>query len=76
MLNAARACSVLMNCCCRKQLAKLLQNLSNGVKFGDKEVYMKVLNVFIEAHLDPLQDYFDKLISVDELDDTVQVRFQ
>jgi hypothetical protein len=30
-------------------IAKVLQNLSNGLLFGDKEVYMKVLNRYIQG---------------------------
>jgi hypothetical protein len=30
-------------------VAKVLQNLSNGLLFGDKEVYMKVLNQYIQG---------------------------
>ena len=30
-------------------VAKVLQNLSNGLLFGDKEIYMKVLNQYIQG---------------------------
>jgi Ras GTPase-activating-like protein IQGAP2/3 len=54
-------------------IAKVLQNLSNGILFGDKEQYMKPLNKFIQERMDSLQDYFDRLTAVDDLDDTVAV---
>lgn len=61
---------------CRRNLtliAKVLQNLSNGVLFRDKEEYMKPMNTYIERTRDALQDYFDKLIAVDDLSDALQV---
>jgi len=54
-------------------MAKVLQNLSNGILFGDKEVFMKVLNKYIEERMEPLQTYFDNLIKVDDLEDALQV---
>jgi len=54
-------------------IAKVLQNLSNGLLFGDKETYMKPLNDFIKDKTEPLQKYFQQLIKVDDLHDALQV---
>eukprot|EP00735_Rhodelphis_limneticus_P000026 TRINITY_DN1004_c0_g1::TRINITY_DN1004_c0_g1_i1::g.29951::m.29951 TRINITY_DN1004_c0_g1::TRINITY_DN1004_c0_g1_i1::g.29951 ORF type:complete len:772 (+),score=265.22,sp/Q54K32/RGAA_DICDI/31.56/3e-98,RasGAP/PF00616.14/3.5e+03,RasGAP/PF00616.14/4.8e-45,RasGAP/PF00616.14/3.7e+03,RasGAP_C/PF03836.10/5.8e+03,RasGAP_C/PF03836.10/3.6e+02,RasGAP_C/PF03836.10/5.7e-12,IncA/PF04156.9/0.004,IncA/PF04156.9/2.1e+03,IncA/PF04156.9/66,Snapin_Pallidin/PF14712.1/1.5e+03,Snapin_Pallidin/PF14712.1/1.5e+03,Snapin_Palli len=54
-------------------IAKLLQNLSNGVQFGGKEDYMAPLNRFIVENKDKLQDYFDRLTDVADLDHHLQV---
>jgi hypothetical protein len=34
---------------------------------------MKVANPFIQERTEPLQEYFEKLSKVDDVDDTVQV---
>lgn len=49
------------------QIAKLIQNLSNGVLFGDKEQFMKVCNAWVEARRDPLQEFFDRLVEINNL---------
>lgn len=54
-------------------IAKVLQNLSNGLLFRDKEYYMRVMNPFIESNREPLQEYFQKLAAVDDLEDALQV---
>lgn len=54
-------------------VAKMLQNLSNGVFFKDKEVYMLPLNKFIKNQREKLADYFDRLVDIDELDDALDV---
>ncbi|KAH3756518.1 GTPase-activator protein for Ras family GTPase [Pelomyxa schiedti] len=46
-------------------LSKVLQNLSNGVKFGDKEEFMKKLNRFIDTNAQPLLKFFDRLCDKD-----------
>ncbi|KNC99916.1 uncharacterized protein SPPG_05288 [Spizellomyces punctatus DAOM BR117] len=40
-------------------LAKTLQNLANLVPFGDKEPYMKDMNIFIEENIDKMKRYID-----------------
>jgi hypothetical protein len=52
----------------------MLQNLSNGVFFKDKEMYMVPLNKFLKNHREMLADYFDKLIDIEELQDALDVR--
>ncbi|MES1917403.1 MAG: hypothetical protein MHM6MM_009133, partial [Cercozoa sp. M6MM] len=54
-------------------VAKVLQNLSNGVEFGKKEAYLAALNPFLRQHQDVLADYFDRLIEVeDDLRDALE----
>ena len=40
-------------------LSKVLQNLANGVQFGDKEDFMAPLNSFLEGNTDALYKFFD-----------------
>lgn len=54
-------------------IAKILQNLSNGIDFGDKEQYMRFVNPFIQARKDSIQCYFEKLADVDDLDDSWEI---
>lgn len=54
-------------------IAKVLQNLSNGVEFGMKEPFMIPMNAWLSSRRDTLQDYFDALIAVDDLEDALQV---
>lgn len=54
-------------------IAKVLQNLSNGLEFGDKEQYMRVANPFIKARRDQIQAYFEKLAEVDDLEDSWEI---
>lgn len=54
-------------------IAKVLQNLSNGLGFGDKEMYMRDLNPYLESKREVLQEYFRKLAAVDDLEDALQV---
>ena len=54
-------------------IAKILQNLSNGILFGDKEEYMMRCNQFIENNRERLASYFEKLIMVDDLEDALAV---
>merc|ERR1712130_88378 len=54
-------------------LAKVLQNISNGILFGDKESYMGELNKFVLESREPLQDYFDKLVCVENLDEKIEI---
>ena len=59
--------------CCLTQLAKVLQNLSNGLLFGDKEEFMMQCNVFIESNRARIAAYFERLIQVDDLEDALAV---
>jgi len=52
-------------------VAKILQNLSNGVEFRDK--FMHRLSKFIENHREDIQTYFARLIDVDSLEDRMDV---
>merc|ERR1719242_2058423 len=52
-------------------VAKILQNLSNGVEFRDK--FMHRLSKFIEKHREDIQTYFARLIDVDSLSDRMGV---
>jgi len=52
-------------------VAKILQNLSNGVEFRDK--FMHKLSKFIEKHREDIQTYFARLIDVDSLADRMDV---
>jgi len=54
-------------------IAKVLQNLSNGLEFGDKEQYMRIANPFIQARKDQIQAYFEKLADVDDLEDSWEI---
>lgn len=54
-------------------IAKILQNLSNGLEFGDKEQYMRLANPFIQARKDQIQNYFEKLADVDDLEDSWEI---
>jgi len=52
-------------------VAKILQNLSNGVEFRDK--FMHKLTKFVEKHREDIQLYFARLIDVDSLSDRMDV---
>mmetsp|Transcript_2259 Transcript_2259/g.3229 ORF Transcript_2259/g.3229 Transcript_2259/m.3229 type:complete len:1961 (-) Transcript_2259:97-5979(-) len=43
-------------------IAKALQNLANGVTFGNKEAYMVPLNDFINRNTEPIQTFFDSMV--------------
>eukprot|EP01133_Synstelium_polycarpum_P013744 gene13744-16212_t len=45
-------------------IGKVLQNLANGIEFGQKESFMIPVNRFIIGNLTRLNDYFDKLTDV------------
>eukprot|EP01103_Thecamoeba_quadrilineata_P000018 TRINITY_DN10010_c0_g1_i1.p1 TRINITY_DN10010_c0_g1~~TRINITY_DN10010_c0_g1_i1.p1 ORF type:complete len:470 (+),score=90.50 TRINITY_DN10010_c0_g1_i1:123-1532(+) len=49
-------------------VSKLLQSLTNGVPFGDKEAYMIPLNNFIFEHMPSVTQFFEALTAV-EFDD-------
>lgn len=42
-------------------VTKTLQNLANGLYFGEKEEYMENLNEFIKSKLEVVTSYFEKL---------------
>jgi len=54
-------------------IAKVLQNLSNGLLFGDKEPYMIIANDFIKEKTEVLQKYFQQLTKVDDLNESLQM---
>ena len=58
----------------KKKIAKILQNLSNGVLFKDKEMYMLPLNKFLKKHMETLANYFDALVDVEDLGDALDVK--
>lgn len=47
-------------------LAKVLQNMSNGVLFGKKEPHMKVLNETIESFQEPLKHFLNEIARVSD----------
>eukprot|EP00479_Gromia_sphaerica_P014244 TRINITY_DN8364_c0_g1_i1.p1 TRINITY_DN8364_c0_g1~~TRINITY_DN8364_c0_g1_i1.p1 ORF type:complete len:271 (-),score=59.12 TRINITY_DN8364_c0_g1_i1:48-767(-) len=51
----------------------MLRNLSNGLLFKDKEVFMIPLNKFLKKNMDTLANYFDKLIDIEDIDEYMDV---
>eukprot|EP00004_Rigifila_ramosa_P020323 TRINITY_DN5269_c0_g1_i2.p1 TRINITY_DN5269_c0_g1~~TRINITY_DN5269_c0_g1_i2.p1 ORF type:complete len:876 (-),score=293.91 TRINITY_DN5269_c0_g1_i2:77-2704(-) len=47
-------------------VAKLLQNLSNGARFGGKEVYMEPLDAFLTSNQEKLAAFFDRVREIEE----------
>jgi len=45
-------------------ITKILQNLSNDVRFGDKEKHMAACNDFLDSNHDKLDSYYDRLLKV------------
>eukprot|EP00004_Rigifila_ramosa_P022364 TRINITY_DN609_c2_g2_i1.p1 TRINITY_DN609_c2_g2~~TRINITY_DN609_c2_g2_i1.p1 ORF type:complete len:535 (+),score=134.29 TRINITY_DN609_c2_g2_i1:24-1607(+) len=45
-------------------IAKIVQNLSNGVEFGAKEAYMKPMNQFIMDYQAPIKQFLDRMSAV------------
>jgi len=43
-------------------ISKVLSNMSNEIKFGDKEDYMIVMNDYLESKHETLQHYYDYLL--------------
>jgi hypothetical protein len=43
-------------------VAKLLQNLANGVPFAAKEAYMLPLNAFLQRHHATLRTFIDQFV--------------
>jgi len=43
-------------------LSKVMQNLANGIKFGNKEAHMAKLNDFIEENIPLLHAYYDQIV--------------
>jgi Ras GTPase-activating-like protein IQGAP2/3 len=54
-------------------ICKVIQALSNGVLFGDKESFMTPMNTVIEEFTDKMRQYFVSLCDVEELDDRLEV---
>jgi len=54
-------------------VAKTLQNLSNGQRFGDNQAFMKQLNPFIDSNREVLQDYFEVLTAVEDVEESSQL---
>ncbi|SPQ94881.1 unnamed protein product (mitochondrion) [Plasmodiophora brassicae] len=52
-------------------VAKVLQNLSNGVLFGEKEAYMIRLNDYLRDRLPSVVEFFDRITGIAELSDVV-----
>eukprot|EP01102_Stenamoeba_stenopodia_P019729 TRINITY_DN751_c0_g1_i2.p1 TRINITY_DN751_c0_g1~~TRINITY_DN751_c0_g1_i2.p1 ORF type:complete len:501 (-),score=90.90 TRINITY_DN751_c0_g1_i2:243-1745(-) len=46
-------------------VSKILQSLTNGVLFGEKESYMVPLNDFIKEHTSTIHAFFDKLTATE-----------
>ena len=44
-------------------VAKILQNLANGVQFGQKEEFMAPMNAFVMEHVQELFAWFDEISS-------------
>jgi len=47
-------------------LAKIMQQLSNGMEFGEKEAYMQVMNAWIQVRKDAMRRFFDELTTIDD----------
>lgn len=54
-------------------ISKVVQNLSNGVEFGQKEPYMSLLNPFLRDRKPLVQSYFERLVDVHDLEDSLQI---
>ena len=54
-------------------IAKVLQNLSNGVLFGAKEMYMQPLNAYITSRMPAMKTFFAALTSVDDVDESLDL---
>lgn len=54
-------------------IVKILQALSNGIPFGDKEQHLTVLNPYLEKYKERIQEYFENLIQVEDPEDSLQL---
>jgi hypothetical protein len=45
-------------------ISKVLQNIADGIEFGNKESYMQELNPLIQQNIKPVQEFFDKLVAL------------
>ena len=52
-----------------------VQNLSNGIPFGEKEQHMLPLNDFLDSNNDALIEFFEDLIHVEDVEDRMEVCF-
>jgi hypothetical protein len=59
-------------------IAKVLQNVSNGILFADKEVFMVPLNKFVESHQSKMVAFFEELnaLGSDEADAETDLNHQ
>ncbi|KAL6075862.1 Ras GTPase-activating protein 1 [Balamuthia mandrillaris] len=48
-------------------ISKVVQNLANGVEFGNKEPHMLLLNQFINEKMTAVREFFDKLTDPKEI---------
>lgn len=49
-------------------VAKVLQNLSNGVLFGDKEPFMKPINAYLQVQMQSIRAFFARMTNIPSLD--------
>jgi Ras GTPase-activating-like protein IQGAP2/3 len=54
-------------------IAKVLQNLSNGVAFGAKEAFFTPLNSFLENNAARLEAFFTKLSDVEDVEEAMEM---
>ena len=54
-------------------VAKVLQNLSNGVVFGAKEAFFTPVNSYIEGNAKRLENLFGKLSNVEDVDEAMEM---
>ena len=52
-------------------IAKVLQNLSNGVLFGSKEAYFETMNHFVQESFPRMDRFFDKITDVEDVEEAM-----
>jgi len=52
-------------------ITKTLQNLANGVVFGDKEPFMTALNPYLKSQFPALKLYFSKITDIQPIMDQI-----
>jgi Ras GTPase-activating-like protein IQGAP2/3 len=55
-------------------ICKVIQALSNGIPFGDKEQFMKPMNSIIEEYSVQIHQFFVQLCDVEEINERLEVR--
>jgi len=55
-------------------VAKVLQNMSNSISFGEKESYMVELNEMIVAHTEIFSVFFDQLTDIEVSSYDIEMR--